>query len=56
MTNRKREHLFQGRLSSEETTMLNQLADRDGKTRIQWIRDLIRKEWQKYFGEKEGEK
>ncbi len=56
MTLRKREHPFSGRLSDEEQSMFTQLADREGMTKIQLLRVWIRREWQKYFGEKEGEK
>ncbi len=52
---RKRQKGFQGRLSHEEETMLLQLSDREGVTKIQWFRTLIRREWQKYFGEKRPE-
>jgi hypothetical protein len=55
MIPRKREHLFQGRLSSQETSMLDQLCDREEMTRIQLFRSWIRREWTKIFGEK-GEK
>lgn len=53
MINRKRQHLFQGRLSSEESSMLDQLCDREGLTRIQMVRTWIRTEWKRLFGEKE---
>ncbi len=52
---RKREVSFTGRLSHEEETMLLQLSDKEGVTKIQWFRSIIRREWSRIFGEKEGE-
>ncbi len=54
MTNRKREHLRQVWLSDTEDIKLSQICDREEKNHSEMLRDLIRREWQKIFGEKEG--
>lgn len=51
--NRNREHLFQGRLSTAEQEMFDQLADKEGMAMVQLLRQWIRREWTKIFGEKE---
>ncbi len=56
MIPRKREHNLQIHLSDQENGMLDQLCDHTGENRSQIVRNWIRKEWNRIFGEKEGEK
>lgn len=42
MVERKREHALNVRLLEAETQMLQELAERDGVTVSEWIRNIIR--------------
>ncbi len=56
MIPRNREKNLQVKISLEEEGMIDQLTIKEDKSRSQLVRGWIRREWQKYFGEKEGEK
>lgn len=54
MIPRTRTQNLQVHINSEEKTMIDQLADREQESISTYIRRLIRREWAKLFGEKEG--
>ncbi len=52
---RKRDKLSQIWLSTREKEMFNELAEKEGLAMSQLVRQWIRREWQRVFGEKKGE-
>lgn len=47
----KRENIFQIRISEEERRMLQVIADEDGLTSSDVVRQFIRREWLRRYGD-----